>query len=153
MGFQNKRYTFSESDTTASVTISLSHPIQQPLQLRIQGGTEMIINLQCNEIYIGPGTQPSTVGISGSSMNRVIEFTPGGSLTSTVSLGITDDVIGLESVEAYVLSLSLVGINNGVILGSASRNLHSTAFISIVDNEGIVEWGSLYIYIYFILYL
>ena len=142
-GFQQRSYTFSESNSSASVTISLSHPIQQTVQLRLQGGNlSNTITIDYSNI-IGPETQPSTVEISGSSINKIIEFIPGVQLTNTVLLDIIDDNIGLESVEAYVLTLSLVGSNRGVVLGSVSRNVFSTAFVSIIDDE-----SKMYIIVY-----
>ena len=68
--------------------------------------------------------------ISGNPVNEVITLMTGsGELKRTVSLGITDDVIALENVKTYSLSL----INPS----STDATIGPDTTINIIDEDGI----------------
>ena len=86
----------------------------------------------CLLTTIGPAPQPSTVIVSGVEYSDVLLFPAGtGALTpqSIQSFMITDDEVGLETLEQY--QLSFVGASRiiAVILGAPTT-------ISITDEDG-----------------
>lgn len=85
------------------------------------------------KLFTGPGTQPSSVVVSGSDINEVFTF-PASSTAETISvpIEITDDLIGLEEDEVY--RLLLTDIDSRVILNG--NGLSSTTLITIEDNDG-----------------
>lgn len=54
--------------------------------------------------YSGPGTQPNTVVVSGNPVSTNINFGPSTD-RATVTLSLTDDITGLETVEQFPLQV------------------------------------------------
>lgn len=82
--------------------------------------------------------QPSTVEISGISINEIIDFMPNGGSSATISFTIVNDDIALEATEAYILSLSIVG-SDEVVVGLPAQQLYPSTVISIMDDDSKLE--------------
>ena len=78
--------------------------------------------------------QPSTVLISGTNVDRVIEFVPDGSRAVLVTFPVNNDNTGLETTEAYVLALTLIS-QEEVIVGQPQIGLYSSTVIRITDDD------------------
>ncbi len=85
--------------------------------------------------HAGPMIQPSTVLISGTNVDRVIEFVPDGSRTVLVNFPINNDNTGLETTEVYLLALTLIS-QEEVIVGQPQIGLYSSTIIRIDDDDG-----------------
>ena len=87
--------------------------------------------------HAGPGSQPSTVVVSGFSVNQTITF-PAGATSVTVSFFLTNDGIGLEDDESYQLRLLNPSLSSVTIGGGGIAN------VIISDDEGnSVFWYTL----------
>ena len=87
-------------------------------------------------VILGPGTQPSTVEISGVDVNEAITFTAHGTQSQGLpSFIIINDTVALETIEQYGLFLSSPSITNGNTLGPGTT-------IRIIDDDGksFMEW-------------
>ena len=87
-------------------------------------------------VILGPGTQPSTVEISGVDVNEAITFTAHGTQSQGLpSFIIINDTVALETIEQYGLFLSSSSITNGNTLGPGTA-------IYIIDDDGksFMEW-------------
>ena len=87
-------------------------------------------------VILGPGTQPSTVEISGVDVNEAITFTAHGTQSQGLpSFIIINDTVALETIEQYGLFLSSPSITNGNTLGPGTA-------IYIIDDDGksFMEW-------------
>lgn len=73
-------------------------------------------------------TDSQTVVESGSSINQVLLFRPGDPSTMTVPFDITDDDVGLETLESYPIIFN-TSFNTGINYGLNSM-------ISIADDDG-----------------
>ena len=81
-------------------------------------------------VILGPGTQPSTVEISGVDVNETITFTAHGTQFQVLpSFIIVNDTVALETIEQYGLFLSSPSITNGDTLGPGTT-------IYIIDDDG-----------------
>uniref|UniRef100_A0A1X7VF48 Calx-beta domain-containing protein n=1 Tax=Amphimedon queenslandica TaxID=400682 RepID=A0A1X7VF48_AMPQE len=88
VNFNQTSYDFDEDDGAGSVQVVIDRPIARDLTVPVRGA---------------PGTQPSTVFISGTNVNSDVTFSAGGVLQMTVSFPINDDSVALEDVESYPL--------------------------------------------------
>ena len=80
--------------------------------------------------FLDPGQQPSTVESSGFSANVTIAFAPFSLRDQSLpNFFITNDEIGLETVESYPLQFVSSNPSGDVILGSDSS-------IEIIDDDG-----------------
>lgn len=86
-------------------------------------------------LLIGPVRQSDTIVTSGTAIDEVIEFFPSSDIVASVTFNIIDDNVGLETLEAYPLSLSVIGTSDGIVLGNPARSYYSTTIISITDDE------------------
>ena len=87
-------------------------------------------------VILGPGTQSSTVEISGVDVNEAITFTAHGTQSQGLpSFIIINDTVALETIEQYGLFLSSPSITNGNTLGPGTA-------IYIIDDDGksFMEW-------------
>ena len=81
-------------------------------------------------VTLGPGSQPSTVNISGVYINETITFLAHGSQSQGLpSFTIINDTVALETIEQYDLSFSNPSITNNVTLGPDTT-------IEITDDDG-----------------
>ena len=78
--------------------------------------------------YSGPGSQPSTVVVSGFSIDRSITLLAG-QTSATLIFSLTNDEIGLEDVESY--QLRLTNLSQPVTIGQGG-----ITNIIITDDEG-----------------
>ncbi len=85
-------------------------------------------------IIIGPSTQTDTVA-SGAAEDETITFTLGGDDTIEITFILTDDLVALETVEQYTLSLSLPGVTTGIMIVDPD-----TTEINILDDDGKGEY-------------
>ena len=93
------------------------------------------ITLQYNfNTILGPMTQPSTVQISGTSVNEIIEFLPGESQSAVVSFPVVNDNIALETIESYILVIEAI-TNDEVIIGLPQEQLYPSTDIRIIDDD------------------
>ena len=79
--------------------------------------------------YVGPGTQLSTVNISGVAISFTVTFSPGQSLVVLPDFDIRDDKTALETDETYHLRLTSSIPSQNVTLGNPTR-------IIITDDDG-----------------
>ena len=86
-------------------------------------------------LLIGPVRQSDTIVTSGTAVDEIIVFLPSNDNVALVTFNIIDDNVGLETLETYRLSLSIVGTSDGIVLGNTARSYYSTTIISITDDE------------------
>ena len=126
-------YSFSEgAGQSAGINISLSTSIVQALSVTITGGIYNVLYSNSNIYFIthsGPGTQPSTVVISGSDVDSPVMFQAGDVSVPLPNFGITDDTTALETNEIYQLSFSSSTPSQDVALGLPTE-------ITITDDDG-----------------
>ena len=79
--------------------------------------------------HSGPGTQPSTVVISGSDVDSTVLFQAGDVSVPLPNFVITNDTTALETNEIYQLSFISSTPSEGVALGGPTE-------INITDNDG-----------------
>ena len=125
-------YSFSEgAGQSSGINIFLSTSIAQPLSVTITGGIYNVLsnyNVYCI-IQSGPGTQPSTVVISGSDVDSTVIFQAGDVSVPLPNFVITDDTTALETNEIYQLSFISSTPSQNVTLGVPTE-------INITDNDG-----------------
>ena len=85
--------------------------------------------------HIGPMIQPSTVQISGTQVNEIIQFTPDGPQSAVVTFQVNDDEVALETIEAYILALTVI-TDEEVIVGQPQLQLYPSTIIRIADDDG-----------------
>ena len=126
-------YSFSEgAGQSSGINISLSTSIAQALSVTITGGIYNVLYSNSNIYFIthsGPGTQPSTVVISGSDVDSPVMFQAGDVSVPLPNFGITDDTTALETNEMYQLSFSSSAPSQDVTLGNPTT-------ITITDDDG-----------------
>ena len=126
-------YSFSEgAGQSSGINISLSTSIAQALNVTITGGIYNVLYSNSNIYFIthsGPGTQPSTVVISGSDVDSPVMFQAGDVSVPLPNFGITDDTTALETNEMYQLSFSSSAPSQDVTLGNPTT-------ITITDDDG-----------------
>uniref|UniRef100_A0A1X7TCU3 Calx-beta domain-containing protein n=1 Tax=Amphimedon queenslandica TaxID=400682 RepID=A0A1X7TCU3_AMPQE len=124
--FVQSSYNYNESHGTVSnIQVQLSNPIAQDLSVNIGGG---------------PGSQPSSVFVSGAVVSESIRFIAGGSASVSLSnFALIDDAVALEVVEQYDLSL----INHDYTDEPSRVSLGSNTTLSITDDDVVnVTFGS-----------
>ena len=126
-------YSFSEgAGQSSGINISLSTSIAQALNVTITGGIYNVLYSNSNIYFIthsGPGTQPSTVVISGSDVDSPVMFQVGDVSVPLPNFGITDDTTALETNEMYQLSFRSSAPSQDVTLGNPTT-------ITITDDDG-----------------
>ena len=129
-------YLFQESDgEVTTIQVQLSKEIAANLSVSISGGKTTVSNkLLCyfshNNYSLGPGSQPSSVVVSGVQYSTTVDFLPGTRAFMPVEISsfmIRDDEVGLESTEEY--QLRFIDSSEIVTLGPATT-------IRIVDEDG-----------------
>ena len=147
VSFGSLTYSFSEgAGQSSGINISLSTSIAQALSVTITGGIYNVLYSNSNIYFIthsGPGTQPSTVVISGSDVDSTVIFQAGDVSVPLPNFGITDDTTALETNEIYQLSFISSTPSQDVTLGVPTE-------ITITDDDGelnqnkiIKNWKSL----------
>ena len=91
-------------------------------------------------LLIGPVRQSDTIVTSGTAVDEIIVFLPSSDNVALVTFNIIDDNVGLETLETYRLSLSIVGTSDGIVLGNTARSYYSTTIISITDDESTFSY-------------
>ena len=134
VSFGSLTYSFSEgAGQSSGINISLSTSIAQALSVTITGGIYNVLYSNSNIYFIthsGPGTQPSTVVISGSDVDSTVIFQAGGDVSVPLpNFGITDDTTALETNEIYQLSFISSTPSQDVTLGVPTE-------ITITDDDG-----------------
>ena len=127
-------YSFSEgAGQSSGINILLSTPIAQNLSVAITGGIYNVLYGDSNVYFIthsGPGTQLSTVVISGSDVDSTVIFQAGDDVSVPLpNFNITDDTTALETNEIYQLSFISSTPSQGVTLGVPTE-------ITITDDDG-----------------
>ena len=126
-------YSFSEgAGQSSGINIALSTSIAQALSVTITGGIYNVLYSNSNIYFIthsGPGTQPSTVNISGSDVNSTVIFQAGDVSVPLPNFNITDDTTALETNEIYQLSFISSTPSQDVTLGVPTK-------ITITDDDG-----------------
>ena len=126
-------YTFSEGARQSSgIMIFLSASIAQSLSVTVTGGMYHLLynnSKVCFITHLGPGTQPSTVIVSGSDVDSTVIFQVGDVSVLLPSFIITDDIIGLETDEIYQLNLFSSIPSQNIALGKPTA-------IAITDDDG-----------------
>ena len=80
-------------------------------------------------MFLGPGSQPSSVVVSGTNVSSTVTFSSGGSLSVPLPpFGIMNDVVALETLERYSLSLSNPSVTGNVVAADSTD-------ITIMDND------------------
>ena len=126
-------YSFSEgAGQSSSINILLSTSITQTLSVTITGGIYTVLYGNSNVYFItysGPGTQPSTVNISGSDVDSTVIFQAGEVSVTLPDFNITDDITALETDEIYHLGFSSSTPSQNAKLGNPTT-------IIITDDDG-----------------
>ena len=125
-------YSFSEEDGQSSgINIFLSTSIAQALSVTITGGIYNVLsNYNVYRItHSGPGTQPSTVVISGSDVDLTVILEAGDVSVPLPDFPIADDTTALETNEIYQLSFISSTPSQNVTLGVPTE-------ITITDDDG-----------------
>ena len=137
VAFSRSSYSFSESAGTGSYELRLSNEILQPLTVNVVGGKRERDNKDYNVtilfFMIGPGSQLSSVIISGSVVNQNITFPAGSSASISRTFPIMNDQTALETVESYSLN-----IGSHFFPDPDAVNLGGGAGILIADDDGII---------------
>ena len=82
-----------------------------------------------NSSFIGPSDQDN-IERSADGIDTTITF-PADQNTVEVSFTLTDDNVGLEDIESYLVSLELIGTPVGVDIGDIPE-----ATVNVLDDEG-----------------
>ena len=127
-------YSFSEAAGESSdINIFLSTSIAQALSVIITGGIYNVLYSSNSNVYfithLGPGTQPSTIIISGSDVDSTIIFQAGVVSVPLSDFNITDDTTALETNEIYQLRFISSTPSQNVTLGIPTE-------ITITDDDG-----------------
>ena len=133
VSFGSLTYSFSEgAGQSSAINIFLSTSIAQALSVIITGDIYNVLYSNHNIYFItysGPGTQPSTVNISGSDVNSTVIFQAGDVSVPLPNFNITDDTTALETNEIYQLSIISSTPSQDVTLGVPTE-------ITITDDDG-----------------
>ena len=131
VNFGRSLYSYSENHGVVSdITITLSTTIAQSLTVTVSGGNDKYIITVFYLVTLGPGTQLSTIEISGVDVNEMITLVARGSQSQGLpNFTIINDTVALETTEQYNLSFHNSSITNGVILGFDT-------IIRIIDDDG-----------------
>ena len=78
--------------------------------------------------FLGPGSQPSTVVISGTDVSSSVMFAAGGSLQRNLSFTINDDDVALEDIESYQLRFGSTNPSDRVTTGNPTT-------VGIIDDD------------------
>ena len=138
--FGQSLYSYSENHGVVSdITIRLSTAIAQSLTVTVSGGDAKYIITDKYLDTLGPGSQPSTVEISGVNLNQAVTFTAHGAQSQGLpNFTIFNDTVALETMEQYNFSLSNPSIANSVTLGPNTT-------IQIIDDDGN-DYNNTFIY-------
>ena len=134
VSFGSLTYSFFEgAGQSSGINIFLSTSIAQALSVNITGGIyNVLYSINSNVYFIthsGPGTQPSTIIISGSDVDSTVIFQAGDVSVPLPDFNITDDTTALETNEIYQLIIISSTPSQGVALGAPTE-------ITITDNDG-----------------
>ena len=129
--FENSRYLYSEDEGTVDdIMFTLDKVIATDLTIGYAGGNYSL-SLSFIKLIIGPGSQPSTVRISGANVSGSATFTAFGSRTEQGPIfSITDDSVALETDERYQIGFSGPASDSRARLGSATT-------VVIDDDDGM----------------
>ncbi|XP_019860793.1 PREDICTED: uncharacterized protein LOC105315165 [Amphimedon queenslandica] len=131
VSFVGSFYSYSESHGTVSnIQVQLSNPIAQDLSVNIRGG---------------PGSQPSSVVVSGAVVSESIRFIAGGNTSVSLSdFALIDDAVTLEAVEQY--DLSLISHDYTAEPSRVSLGSNTTLFINDDDVVDVTFGNSMYLF-------
>ena len=133
--FESSQYLYSEDEGTVDdIMFTLDKAIATDLTIGYAGGNNSPISYYSSLSfihYIGPGSQPSTVRISGADVSGSATFTAFGSRTEQGPIfSITNDSVALETDERYQIGFSGPASDSRARLGSATT-------VVINDDDGM----------------
>ena len=81
--------------------------------------------------------------MSGTNVNQTTQFIPSGATSGTVSFSVINDRVALETLEVYLLTLSLLMNELDVVIGNTSLGLYPTTAIQITDDDSECPYYSM----------
>ena len=133
--FVKTLYEYNENDGAIdNIEVLLNAPVAQDFTVHVTGGIldmNIISPFYCNNS--GPGSQPSSVIVSGPNYNQILTFVAGSSgLKQTLSvLQLKDDEVAHEQHEIYNITLTNPPHSDVLLIND------DVATLKIKDNDGI----------------
>ena len=132
--FVKTLYEYNENDGAINnIEVVLNAPVAQDFKVHVTGGT---LDMNISPFYYnnsGPGSQPSSVIVSGPNYNQTLTFVAGSSeLKQTLSvLQLKDDEVAREQHEIYNIKLINPSHIDVMLIND------DVATLKIKDNDGI----------------